>query len=240
MGQFKLDTTAAMFPQVGKLGSEYWQWVHKPSSQRSFRMFKHDFLEYFAATKWWTIPLVWLPVLAYLSSSSMGYASLRTEPYQALAAPVFAAVLATAILFWTLLEYLLHRYLFHVLFSSTSEFFIAFHFLLHGQHHKFPLDEGRLVFPPVSGFMVAFPFYVLFHATLPFAVAESMMAGTVAGYVAYDLTHYYLHYGKPTLGYLKDLKRYHREHHYRNPDMGFGISSKLWDYPFQTLPPKAA
>ena len=220
MGKFELDMGAAMLPQVRKMGPEYWQWVHKPSSQRSFRMFKHDLFEFFGATKWWVIPMVWLPVIAYLSSSSMGYFSLRSTPYTTATVPAFATLLMAGVCLWTLAEYLLHRYLFHVLFSSTSEFFIAFHFLLHGQHHKFPLDEGRLVFPPVSGVMVALHFYAAYHSLLPFASAEAVMAGTLAGYVVYDLMHYYLHHGQPSLEYLRDLKRYHREHHYRNPDMG--------------------
>jgi sterol desaturase/sphingolipid hydroxylase (fatty acid hydroxylase superfamily) len=183
-------------------------------------MFKHDLFEFFGATKWWVIPLVWLPVIAYLSSSSLGYFSLRSAPYAAITLPSFAALSALGVGLWTLLEYLLHRYLFHVLFSRTSELFISFHFLLHGQHHKFPLDEGRLVFPPVSGFMVATPVYLAYHSTLAFASAEAVMAGTLAGYVVYDLLHYYLHHGHPTVPYLRDLKCYHREHHYRNPDLG--------------------
>ena len=36
---------------------------------------------------------------------------------------------------------------------STSGAFLKFHFLMHGQHHKFPLDKGRLVFPLVPAFI---------------------------------------------------------------------------------------
>eukprot|EP00730_Choanoeca_flexa_P011477 TRINITY_DN260_c0_g1_i2.p1 TRINITY_DN260_c0_g1~~TRINITY_DN260_c0_g1_i2.p1 ORF type:complete len:240 (+),score=22.40 TRINITY_DN260_c0_g1_i2:57-776(+) len=235
MGSFTLDMNAALFPQVGKMGKDYWQWVHRPSSQRTFRMFKHDFFETFAATAWWVIPLVWLPVITYLCSSSLGLYTLTSRSYEPLAPASLASSFAAGVLAWTLLEYILHRFLFHILFSDTSNFFITFHFLLHGQHHKFPLDQGRLVFPPVAGFMMATPFYIMAHSSLPFAQAEAGIAGAIAGYVAYDLIHYYLHHGQPSWQYFKDLKNYHREHHYRNPDRGFGISSKLWDVVFRTL-----
>ena len=46
--------------------------------------------------------------------------------------------------FWTLLEYCLHRFLFHMKVDGRSRALVTFHFLLHGQHHKFPFDEGRL------------------------------------------------------------------------------------------------
>ncbi|EDQ91243.1 uncharacterized protein MONBRDRAFT_15270 [Monosiga brevicollis MX1] len=215
-----------MFVQVARLGPAYWDWVHRPSSQRTFRMFRYDFFEFFAATSWWAIPVVWLPIIAFLMWRATGTAALSQ-------ASIIVWFMG-GFLLWTFLEYMLHRFLFHILFSQ-SHFFITFHFLLHGQHHKFPLDKGRLVFPPVAGFMMASPFYLLFRSLLSAPTADTLMAGALLGYVSYDLIHYYLHHGKPTLAYFQDLKDYHRRHHYKEPDLGYGISSKLWDYPFGTL-----
>lgn len=36
---------------------------------------------------------------------------------------------------------------------------------------------------------------------------------------------------------LPDMQRYHLSHHFRIQDMGFGITSSLWDAVFGTLPP---
>eukprot|EP00042_Codosiga_hollandica_P044709 m.445639 g.445639 ORF g.445639 m.445639 type:complete len:71 (-) comp56856_c0_seq3:154-366(-) len=53
-----------------------------------------------------------------------------------------------AVFRWTFVEYLLHRFLFHMPVNTDSALSITMHFFLHGQHHKFPMDPDRLVFPP--------------------------------------------------------------------------------------------
>ena len=41
------------------------------------------------------------------------------------------------------------------------------HFTLHGCHHKFPLDRGRLVFPPLPALMCALGLRAACRAALP-------------------------------------------------------------------------
>lgn len=31
------------------------------------------------------------------------------------------------------------------------------------------------------------------------------------------------------------MKKYHLAHHYKNFDLGFGVTSKIWDYVFNTV-----
>lgn len=59
-------------------------------------------------------------------------------------------------------------------------------------------------------------------------------AGTVTGYIVYDWVHCYTHHCRPTKRIGKFIRRYHMEHHYRDHDSHFGISSPLWDYIFGT------
>lgn len=35
--------------------------------------------------------------------------------------------------------------------------------------------------------------------------------------------------------YVRELKKYHLAHHYKNFDLAFGVTSKLWDYVFNTV-----
>ncbi len=35
-------------------------------------------------------------------------------------------------------------------------------------------------------------------------------------------------------GYAKYIKRYHMQHHYKDPDTRFGVSSPVWDWVFGT------
>ena len=37
--------------------------------------------------------------------------------------------------------------------------------------------------------------------------------------------------------YLQEMKKYHLAHHYKNFDLGFGVTSKFWDIIFNTVVP---
>ena len=34
--------------------------------------------------------------------------------------------------------------------------------------------------------------------------------------------------------YFEEMKKYHLAHHYNNFDLGYGVTSKLWDWVFST------
>ncbi len=51
-----------------------------------------------------------------------------------------------ALFFWTLAEYLLHRFLFH--WINENKFVQRFHFAMHSSHHLYPRDTERLLIPP--------------------------------------------------------------------------------------------
>lgn len=57
---------------------------------------------------------------------------------------VFPGLFVLGMLFWSLVEYLIHRFLFHMKPPSKSYYLITLHFIMHGQHHK--VSTGRL--PP--------------------------------------------------------------------------------------------
>lgn len=65
-------------------------------------------------------------------------------------------------------------------------------------------------------------------------VREMVFAGTLVGYVWYDVCHFYIHHSKPLYPFLQFLKKYHMNHHYRTPLLGFGVSNPLWDLAFGT------
>lgn len=44
----------------------------------------------------------------------------------------------------------------------------------------------------------------------------------------------YIHHGRPLTAYLRELKSYHLDHHYKDPNLGYGITSKFWDLVFHT------
>ncbi|KJE96543.1 ferredoxin 1-like protein [Capsaspora owczarzaki ATCC 30864] len=273
----QIDYSRGIIQQVHRLGAGYDKWVHSPIAV-SLRMFDSNLLEALSRTRWYVIPLVWIPVVVALSLLSLyggaytlaglraggenpvdqapfpaakwtnasGVASIaapNTSPttqqlmqasWNELTFQTFAFVFLGGILLWTLLEYSLHRFVFHAV-PSRSAFWITFHYLMHGVHHKSPMDGDRLVFPPAPAAIVITLLYSLFVAALPLGLARALVAGALFGYVCYDLTHYFLHHGTPTSEVIADMKSYHMAHHYVNHDLGYGISSKLWDFVWGTV-----
>jgi 4-hydroxysphinganine ceramide fatty acyl 2-hydroxylase len=225
----KVDMKKAILWQIGGLGKDYEEWVYKPSFAKEFRMFQSDLFETFSKTKWYVVPIVWIPVIAYLLFISAVCTEANPEK-----SPVCPPTLSSdsfnssyevvpwclaGIFTWSLIEYCLHRFMFHVVFSA-SPFWTSFHFIMHGQHHKFPQDKGRLVFPPVAAAILASLHYAIFLAIFPLHIARSFMAGALIGYVAYDLTHYFLHHASPTSAYFKALKSDHLYHHFKCSNSG--------------------
>ena len=128
-----------MLWQVGALGEVYHKWVHSPVD-KPLRLFQSDFVEFFSRTPWFVIPLVWLPVVLFMSAVSLQGVNTSWMPLYSpsdpLPVPAFFFWFCFGCFGWTLVEYLLHRFLFHLTPPDTSPFLITFHFLLHGQHHK--------------------------------------------------------------------------------------------------------
>lgn len=135
---------------------------------------------------------------------------------------------------WTILEYTMHRFLFHIDdWLPDRPFFLMLHFLLHGIHHYVPMDRLRLVMPPILFFALSYPFTQLAHAIFPAAVANGVISGAFFMYVGYDCTHYALHHQRLP-EYVRKLKAKHLGHHYSNPDKFFGVTSRFWDWVFET------
>uniref|UniRef100_A0A8D0B393 Fatty acid 2-hydroxylase n=1 Tax=Salvator merianae TaxID=96440 RepID=A0A8D0B393_SALMN len=242
-----VDWQKPLLWQVGHLGEKYAEWVHQPVN-RHIRLFHSDLLESLSKTAWYVVCIVWMPVVLYSSWScyttlAQGDTRLFSTFTTAYSIPVhkycFPLFFAVGMFTWSLIEYIIHRFIFHMTPPADSYFLITMHFLLHGQHHKAPFDETRLVFPPVPASLAIVLFYITVRLLFPAAIAVSLFAGGLFGYVVYDMMHYYLHYGSPEKGsYLYGLKATHVKHHFEHQNAGFGISSRFWDHPFQTLIPE--
>ncbi|KAF3817653.1 hypothetical protein GH733_012940 [Mirounga leonina] len=242
-----VDWRKPLLWQVGHLGEKYDEWVHQPVI-RPIRLFHSDLIEALSKSVWYSVPIIWMPLMLYLSWShyrtlAQGnvrlFESFSTEYSVAMPESVFPGLFVLGMLLWSLLEYLIHRFLFHMKPPSDSHYLIMLHFILHGQHHKAPFDESRLVFPPVPASLGIAFFYVILRLLLPEAVGGTMFAGGLLGYVIYDMIHYYLHFGSPHKGsYLYNMKAHHAKHHFAHQKSGYGVSSKLWDHFFHTLIPE--
>lgn len=193
------------------------------------RLFKSDFLEFFTHITPQAIVVIWSPVIVlFLIAAVQQGAGLIILP---------AFVLGLFI--WTFAEYTMHRFVFH--FPPRTPTMERIVFLFHGVHHAQPNLKTRLVMPPVVSVPLAFVFYGLFtliFGTLlnaPLWVAPTF-AGTLTGYLIYDLTHYATHHWPLHNRYYKYLKKHHMLHHFKTENARFGVTSPVWDYVFKTMP----
>lgn len=204
----------------------YLDQIHRPRhyGKGSAQLFG-NFLEPISLTPWWVIPLVWLPVNFYIFSIALR--NINT----------FVAVLfwVIGLCAWTLIEYCMHRFIFHIdYFLPDNQLAFTVHFLMHGVHHYLPMDRLRLVMPPTLFCALCYPFYRLVFAVLPYYIACAGFAGGFLGYILYDMTHYALHHARLPPYFVK-IKKAHLEHHYKNYQLGFGVTSTFWDQVFGTL-----
>jgi sterol desaturase/sphingolipid hydroxylase (fatty acid hydroxylase superfamily) len=188
--------------------------------RRGFQVMKNSFLERYFATSHWAMPGLWfIPVI-----TACLYWSLSVKALSPLKVGVFFVI---GMLAWTFVEYWLHRWLFHLPAAKNLKI-REVQYMLHGYHHDFPDDPGRLVAPPVLSWPIALPLAVLYAAVFG-DWWTAFYGGTVAGYLGYDWMHYYTHHAVPKNPLGRFMRRFHLEHHFRHAHSQFGLSSPLWD-----------
>jgi sterol desaturase/sphingolipid hydroxylase (fatty acid hydroxylase superfamily) len=135
---------------------------------------------------------------------------------------------------WTLFEYWLHRLVFH--FEPEDGIGARMHWIIHGVHHEHPNDPLRLVMPPAVSIPLGAVVFGLLFAVLGKRYAPGVAAGFFAGYLAYDMLHYYVHHFTPRTRLGRMLRERHMRHHFQDDTKGFGISAPYWDEVFRTSP----
>lgn len=139
------------------------------------------------------------------------------------------------ILSWSLTEYVIHRFIFH--FENENKLVKAFHYAMHGHHHKNPSDKTHMFMPPTPAFVFVMLFLGLFYLLFG-NYAFFFLPGFEIGYLIYSLVHFSVHGTKASKGPLKKLWLHHAKHHYQTPEKAFGVSSRMWDFIFKTMPEK--
>lgn len=145
-------------------------------------------------------------------------------------------IYAGGTLSWTLAEYFFHRYVFHLEdYFPDSKAVQAFTYTMHGVHHEYPRDPNRLIMPPAPGLLIISLLFGVFYLVMG-SYVFLFLPGFLNGYLVYTIIHYATHRLKPPK-LLKPLWRHHALHHYKYPDLAFGVSSSFWDRIFRTMPP---
>ena len=95
-------------------------------------------LEPLTKTRWWQVLLVWGPVCLYLCVRSL----------RELCVSLSIGLFLFGLLMWSLLEYILHRFVFHFPEEKLPDngAVRVVHFLLHAVHHMLPMDPLRCAY----------------------------------------------------------------------------------------------
>lgn len=219
------DYDSALIPQILALrtASRYHEWIHTSGRPNRIRIFRSDTLEGLSTWTWWYIIPLWTPVIFVNVVESLrrsGFSNTLTG-------------FTVGLLLWGLMEYVLHRFVFH--HEPTTNWGNVFHFLLHGIHHMTPNDSQRLTFPPAFSVTIAFFIYFALSAShMP--VFRGVFAGIVTGYLLYDVLHFTFHHGGILIRipYFTHMKMRHLRHHYKASNTNFGVTSPLFDVLFGT------
>jgi sterol desaturase/sphingolipid hydroxylase (fatty acid hydroxylase superfamily) len=190
----------------------------------SVRLFRSDLLERLSRVHPMTPLLLWTPVIMWLSWRSVVVDRLQLG--------ILAWLAAAGLLVWTLTEYLVHRFVFHL--RPHSRVARRLVFIVHGVHHQAPDDPTRLLMPPVPTIIVCALFYALFRAVLGRPWVEPFFAFFLVGYLTYDYIHFAVHHGRPRTRVGRFWRRWHMLHHFVTPCARWGVSSPLWDHIFRT------
>jgi sterol desaturase/sphingolipid hydroxylase (fatty acid hydroxylase superfamily) len=130
---------------------------------------------------------------------------------------------------WTLVEYLIHRFLFHIKPSKLQ-------YTIHGVHHEYPRDKERLMMPPLPGTILVAFFYCFWWLIAGSLLAPVLMGGFLLGYLFYTFIHYMVHAHKPVKPFTFFWAHHLKHHNPQFEDKAYGVSSPLWDWVFGTMP----
>ena len=128
---------------------------------------------------------------------------------------------------WTLLEYLIHRWMGHDRRFKKTPFGVE-----HVRHHI----EGSYFAP--SWKKIAFA--LVLGAVLVLLAGLAYTIGLLACYALYEVLHrrYHTHPGFGAYG--RRMRRHHFHHHFVDGRVNHGVTSPIWDVLFGTYAPTAA
>lgn len=193
------------------------------TSENNSRLFKNNFLEQMTHTH------IAVPISAFIVYASALLFICFKYTTLMLKSSIFLFFLGWLAFTW--LEYLMHRYIFHLKINSKVK--AKFQYMVHGIHHAHPKDKDRLAMPPLLSLTIASMLLIVFRILIgDFTFA--FLPGMLVGYALYLLIHYLVHVYPPPKNILKYFWINHSIHHHRDNNLAFGVTTTLWDHIYGT------
>jgi cyclopropane-fatty-acyl-phospholipid synthase len=141
---------------------------------------------------------------------------------------------------WTLVEYLVHRYVLHGVFpKGPGPVRRGLHYLFdasHADHHARPWD-GMYINGHVDTLFAAAVMVPLSLLAPPYT-ASAWVATLLFCYAAEEWVHHATHFWNFRFAYFQYIRRRHLYHHSRHgTGLAYGITSGIWDWVLHTRIP---
>ncbi len=192
------------------------------------RLFRSDRLERLTVLSPRAFAMIWAALLLLVLWAGWGTTS----------GMAWVGLVLLGLLVWSLFEYCMHRFIFHL--KPRSDLGRWLGFVMHGNHHDDPNDPHRSMMPPIVSVTWSAAIWGLF--VLLFGNAGSVLfLGFAIGYVTYDSIHYACHQLPVRGRLLRELRRHHLRHHFGRQEGNYAITAIFWDRVFGSrVGPKGA
>lgn len=137
--------------------------------------------------------------------------------------------LALGRLAWGPVEYLVHGFMAHRWRTFVGP--------IHGGHH---LEPAAVFTSPVAWLPVALLVAAAASALAGARLGLPFALGLVAGFAHYEYQHWRMHFRVPRTARQIRMRQHHLAHHFVKPQHYHGVTTRLWDRVFGTLPEDCA
>ena len=135
-------------------------------------------------------------------------------------------------IFWSWLEYVLHKNFLHRHEDGTPTLELANK--IHEAHHEYPNDSYRLAVHLWASLPGAFVFYGISYLIFGNHLVDAAFASLVTYYLIYEFAHVSAHKINSKNPILMKIKKHHLKHHFQDDKRGYGFTSGIWDTIFKT------
>lgn len=138
-----------------------------------------------------------------------------------------AAAAAVILALWPLKEWCIHVFILHLkpvnILGRTVHLASA---AAHHQHHEAPYDLTKVTMLPRQVFSGLILNMVIWFGLMPTTeLALTGLATTLTLALNYEWTHFYIHTSyRPKLKFMRNLRKNHLLHHFRNEQHWYGVS----------------
>ena len=175
-------------------------------------------------------PFTAIPFFLYVPTSLylIVHSLIKGQPVLLVSILLFAL----GLLFWTVVEYVGHRFPLH--YKATSEIGKKIMWVVHEKHHHYPHSTNRPLLHPVVIIVGGIVFFMIFKVLIGYPNVKPFFSGLVLGHFSYEIVHHAAHHCNFKNNLFLKLKTHHLLHHYQDQTKNFGFISNIWDVILKT------